>query len=65
MMNKGFDKVTFGSGHNSTTVNLNRTYSSVDEFLDDLRRSSPTYQALASDVEKIDKEMEEMMKRKR
>ena len=65
MTNKGFDKVTFCGGGKSTTVNLNRTYSSVDDFMDDLKRSSPSYQALMSDVKRIDEEMEKMKRQKR
>lgn len=63
MNNRGFNQIRFGGS--DSTIKLPKTYGSVEEFMDDLRRSSPTYQSLMADMEKMDKEMEEMMKRKR
>ena len=64
MANKGFDKITFCGGNSSTTVELPKSYGSFNEFMDDLRRSSPTYQSLMADIEKIDREMEKMKQKR-
>ena len=64
MADTRFDQIGFGSGRDSTTIKLPKSYGSINEFLDDLRRSSPTYQALVRDIEKIDKEMEKMKQKR-
>ena len=65
MTNKGFNQIKFCGGNSSTTVKLPKTYGSFDEFMDELRNSSPSYQALMSDIDRIEKEMERMKQQKR